>query len=61
MDVYDVSIEKPRWGKIKKQTCACDDIASLKPSMRKLESKTHIGKRVQCDVCNELYSRGHSP
>jgi len=35
-------------------------IASLKPIMRKLESKTHIEKRIQCDIYNKLYSRGHS-
>ena len=49
-DVYNVSVKNPDGKKIKKQTFSRVDIASLKPIMRNLESKTHIGKRVQCDV-----------
>ena len=54
-------LKNPDGGKIRKQTYSCDDIASLKPSMRKLESKTHIGKRVQCDVCDGLLQEDAPP
>jgi hypothetical protein len=39
---------KPLCGKIRWYViCSCIDIASLKPFMRNLVGKTHIGKRVQ--------------
>jgi len=46
--------KNPCGEKLRNRYNSCIDIASLKPIMRNLESKTHIEKRVQCDACDGL-------